>query len=143
MFFASQDKAPVHRIDPSASLESASVETLYTNGNDSFLNFTHVACDTAGNVYFFVKEDGAGNNAFYRLNAARGWQPEVLSSIEKQNNDPQAFFNFGGGFLIGGGGQNVNNRVLVRCVDAERAKSWSGAGGDVCATKNANLVYGE
>ena len=143
MFFASQDKAPVHRIDPSASLESASVETLYTNGNDSFLNFTHVACDTENNVYFFVKEDGAGNNAFYRLNASRGWQPEVLSSIEKQNNDPQAFFNFGGGYLIGGGGQNVNNRVLVRCVDAERAKSWSGAGGDVCATKNANLVYGE
>ena len=143
MFFASQDKAMVNRIDPSSFSESTVMETLYDNGNDNYLNFTHVACDTDGNVYFFIKEDGAGNNAFYRLNAARGWQPEVLSSIEKQNNDPQAFFNFGGGFLIGGGGQNVNNRVLVRCVDAERAKSWSGAGGDVCATKNANLVYGE
>ena len=140
MFFASQDKSLVNRKDPSAF--SASTAVVYTNGNDSFLNFTHVACDTEGNVYFFVKEDGAGNNAFYRLNASRGWQPEVISSIEKQNNDPQAFFNFGGGYLIGGGGQNVNNRLLVRCVDSERAKSWSGAGGDVCATKNANLVYG-
>ncbi|MBQ1168108.1 MAG: Ig-like domain-containing protein [Bacteroidales bacterium] len=140
MFFASQDKSLVNRKDPSAF--SASTAVVYTNGNDSFLNFTHVACDVEGNVYFFVKEDGAGNNAFYRLNASRGWQPEVISSIEKQNNDPQAFFNFGGGYLIGGGGQNVRNRLLVRCVDSERAKSWSGAGGDVCATKNANLVYG-
>ncbi|MBQ9529271.1 MAG: Ig domain-containing protein [Bacteroidales bacterium] len=141
MFFASQDKSLVNRKDPSAF--SASTAVVYTNGNDSFLNFTHVACDTEGNVYFFVKEDGAGNNAFYRLNASRNWQPEIIASIGKQNNDPQAFFNFGGGYLIGGGGQNVNNRLLVRCIDAERAKSWSGAGGDVCATKNANLVYGD
>ena len=49
----------------------------------------------------------------------------------------------GGGCLIGGGGSNSANRILVRCVDAERAKSWSGAGGDVCATKTANIAYGE
>ena len=143
MFFASQDKAMVNRIDPSAFSETTVMETIYTNGNDNYLNFTPVACDTDGNVYFFIKDDGAGNNAFYRLNAARGWQPEIISSIEKQNNDPQAFFNFGGGCLIGGGGSNSANRILVRCVDAERAKSWSGAGGDVCATKNANIAYGE
>ncbi|MBQ9529204.1 MAG: hypothetical protein IJR73_02475, partial [Bacteroidales bacterium] len=143
MFFASQNKALVNRTDPSSVSASPTVLVPYTNGNDSFLNFTHVACDTDSNVYFFVKEDGAGNNAFFRLNAARGWQPEVISSIEKLNNDPQAFFNFGGGYLIGGGGQNVRNRLLVRCIDAERARSWSGAGGDVCATKNANLVYGD
>lgn len=143
MFFASQDNAMVNRIDPASFSESTVMETIYTNGNNNSLNFTPVACDADGNVYFFVKDDGAGNNAFYRLNAARGWQPEVITSIEKQNNDPQAFFNFGGGCLIGGGGSNSANRILVRCVDAERAKSWSGAGGDVCATKNANIVYAE
>ena len=143
MFFASQDNAMVNRIDPSSFSESTVMENIYTNGNNNSLNFTPVACDTDGNVYFFVRDDGAGNNAFYRLNAARGWQPEIITSIEKQNNDPQAFFNFGGGCLIGGGGSNSANRILVRCVDAERAKSWSGAGGDVCATKNANIAYGE
>jgi hypothetical protein len=143
MFFASQDDAKVNRIDPSAFSESTVMENIYTNGTNNSLNFTHVACDTDGNVYFFVRDDGAGNNAFFRLNAARSWQPEIITSIEKQNNDPQAFFNFGGGCLIGGGGSNSANRILVRCVDADRAKSWSGAGGDVCATKNANIVYGE
>ena len=96
--------------------------------------------DTQGNVYFFIKDDGAGNNTFYRI-PADGGQPEIIASIPKQNADPQGFFNFGGGFLIGGGGNNTQNRVLVRCIDAERGHGWSGPGGDLCATKNANLVY--
>ncbi len=141
MFFASQNQSQVNRADPASFGGTPTVLTPYTSGNDSHINFTTVASDAQGNIYFFIKEDGAGNSVFYRLAAARNWQPEVISSIEKQNNDPQGFFNFGGGYLIGGGGQNVNNRLLVRCIDAERS-GWSGPGGDICATKNANLVYG-
>ncbi|MBR1576395.1 MAG: Ig-like domain-containing protein [Bacteroidales bacterium] len=144
MFFASQTKAPVNRISLSGPLQPSSVLTPYTNGNSNYLNFTTVACDTDGNVYFFIKEDGAGNSVFYRLGAADGrYRPEEIASTPKQNNDPQGFFNFGGGCLIGGGGTNAKNHVLVRCIDAVRAPLWSGPGGDACATKNANLVYAE
>ena len=143
MFFASQQKARVSRVQASAVASGAQSMVCYTNGSDNYLNFTTVACDTEGNVYFFIKEDGTGNSVFYRL-AAEGsrWQPEPLAVIAKQNNDPQGFFNFAGGYLIGGGGNNSRNQLLVRCLDAQRAPGWSGPGGDACATKNANIAYG-
>ena len=140
IYFAAALKSKVSRVIAEMYPTAATLMVPYSSSEDNLLNYQSVALDTNGNVYFFVKDEGAGNNAFYRLPAAGG-QPEIIAFIPKQNNDPQAFFNFGGGFLIGGGGNNVQNRVLVRCIDAERGHGWSGPGGDLCATKNANLVY--
>ena len=141
LFFASALGSRVNRVIAEMNPTDATLVVRYNHGDQSdWLNFESVAVDTQGNVYFFIKDDGAGNNAFYRI-PADGGQPEIIASIPKQNGDPQGFFNFGGGFLIGGGGNNQDNRVLVRCIDAERGHGWSGPGGDLCATKNANLVY--
>ena len=144
MFFAAQTKAEVIMINPATITDNPSPMVPYSNGNGNWLNFTTVAVDTQNNVYFFIKDDCFAKSVFYRLTASDGrWTPVPVASIDKQNDDPQGFFNFGGGYLIGGGGTNTVNRVLVRCIDAQRAAGWSGPGGDVCATKNANLVYGE
>lgn len=141
LFFASAVGSRVNRVIAEMNPTSATQVVRYNHGEQNdWLNFESVAVDTQGNVYFFIKDDGAGNNTFYRI-PADGGQPEIIASIPKQNADPQGFFNFGGGFLIGGGGNNTQNRVLVRCIDAERGHGWSGPGGDLCATKNANLVY--
>ncbi|MBQ9582895.1 MAG: Ig-like domain-containing protein [Bacteroidales bacterium] len=144
MYFASQVNSTVCRIDPGTISGSPVPFVDYSGSSSSMLNFTSVACDTEGNAYFFIREDGAGNNTFFRISAAgERFVPEVIATIGKQNDFPQGFFNFGGGCLIGGGGSSTVNRLLVRCVDAERAKGWSGPGGDLCATKNANIAYGD
>ena len=141
LFFASAHETRVNRVIAEMNPTDATLVIRYNNGSDNLLNFTSLALDTEGNAYFFINEDGAGNSVFYRIPAAGG-AAEVIASIPKQNKDPQGFFNFGGGYLIGGGGSNTQNRVLVRCIEAERGHGWSGPGGDLCATKNANLVYG-
>ena len=110
--------------------------------------FANKPCDDAA-IYIatitdtFVRDDGSGNNAFFKgVWNGETYTIEPIATIEKQNNDPQGFFNFGGGCLIGGGGSNSQNRILVRCIDAERARGWSGGGGDVCGTNNANFAWG-
>ena len=144
LLFAAQIPASVYAINPGTDLgTTANYMRLFTGHENHTLNFTHVCTDTDSNVYFFIRDDGEGNNAFYKGQYSDGTYEMVkIASIEKQNNDPQAFFGFGGGCLIGGGGSNSTNRLLIRCVDAERAKGWSGGGGDACGSNNANFAWG-
>lgn len=149
LIFAAQLPATVWVVSPDANFsDTKSYFKAYHNaseGNNAhhLLNFTAVAVDTESNFYFFVRDDGSGNNAFFKgVWNGETYTTEPIATIEKQNNDPQGFFNFGGGCLIGGGGSNSQNRILVRCIDAERAKGWSGGGGDVCGTNNANFAWG-
>lgn len=144
MFHAVQIGAQVLAFNTAGNpSEAANWNAVYNLGSNNILNFTHVACDRQGNAYFFIDGDADGNAAFYQI--AKDGNEYKLVELSHADKIPegQAFFNFGGGYLIGGGGSKTENKLLVRCVDAERAHSWSGAGGDVCATKNANIAYAQ
>lgn len=128
----------------------ASGKCVYKNsvsGEDG-LKFTSVACDAESNAYFAFWDKTSHFISFFK--SVKGGQAEVISSVDIRIDGASDFyqgaFNFGNGYLIavtGGvsGGTKYPGKVIVRCIDAQRGKSWSGFGGDICATKNANLVY--
>lgn len=109
--------------------------TFVEIGNPNTLNFTNVAADTEGHVYFFHR---GSTQSFYR-----GTRDGENLNIEKITDDPaleqyQGAFNFANGYLVAIAGRP--GKVFVRCIDAQRAKTWSGRGGDICSTNNANFV---
>ena len=138
-----QSPTRIEVIGVNEDITSASNWTLAfeIKGVTNLLNHGGIACDDEGNIYFFINESSGAS--FYKLDRnGTSYTPEKLSTVP---NIPEAqgFFAFGGGYLVGGGGNATENHVYVRCVDAERGRGWSGAGGDAQATKNANLVYGD
>lgn len=110
------------------------------SGVDAF-KFSSCPCDRQGNGYFCFWDSSAKTITFFK--SVKGDAPVALASTNGINAY-QASFNFGDGYLVClTGSNNSAGKLLVRCVDAERAHSWSGLGGDPCSTKNANLVYAE
>lgn len=114
------------------------------------LKFSSVPCDSNGNAYFCFWDKDKHTITFYQTD--KGGQAKALASTTSKAEGGtaadtyQGCFNFCDGYLVAvtGGYSNPNyykGKLLVRCVDAQRAHSWSGHGGDVCSTKNANLVY--
>ncbi|MDD6364699.1 MAG: Ig-like domain-containing protein [Bacteroidales bacterium] len=104
-------------------------------GGVNTLNFTNVAADTEGHIYFFHR---AATQSFYR-----GTRDGSELKVEKLTDDPaleqyQGAFNFANGYLVAIAGRP--GKVYVRCIEANRAKTWSGRGGDICSTNNANFV---
>lgn len=104
-------------------------------GAANSLNFTNVAADTEGHIYFFHR---AATQSFYR-----GTRDGSELKVEKLTDDPaleqyQGAFNFANGYLVAIAGRP--GKVYVRCIEAKRAKTWSGRGGDICSTNNANFV---
>lgn len=125
---------------------------VYKNGiaGDDGMKFGSVPCDREGNGYFCFWDKSEGNIAFYK--SEKGGQAECIAKTTDKTNAGgagfyQGSFNFNDGYLVattgGVSGSSFAGKVLVRCIDAERARSWSGHGGDKCSTKNANLVYAD
>lgn len=136
--------------------DMSSFETVYSyeNNADRF-NHQGVSVDRDGNAYFFVHDTrGDGSYIFYKYVAATKETVE-LSRISKDVVDTdqsfQGCFNFGNGYLISVIGGKVasstaaysSGYLVVRCVDAERGHGWSGNGGDVCGSNNANFAWSE
>lgn len=114
--------------------------TAYSSNVTSIFNFMVPSCDTEGNTYFFTNGGAGGVVGFCRL--SRDNQMDVIAPLPAKIDQYQAVFNFCDGYLVAGGGHSGGKAtILIRCIDARRAPGWSGAGGDWCATKNANLVW--
>ncbi len=138
--------ASIRVIDPS-NLSSGGTE-VWTNTSNGVLNHQSLPCDRDGNVYFVVQD--ATYTYFYKGTYTDGTLTfDVISTLENakyaSSHNFQACFNAGNGYLVAGLGQNGSSGgyIAVRCFDGERAHSWSGQGGDICESGNANLVYGE
>jgi len=105
--------------------------TMYPLAADNVANFTQTACDEDGNVYFFLKSD-----SFYKASHS-GLEVTVKRiTQEAASNQYQGAFNFANGYLVALTGQP--GKIVVRYVDAKRSKTWSGRGGNICASNNAN-----
>lgn len=144
--YSGSDAAVLYLESPSMKKVSAP----FSNGVSGVdaLKFSSVPCDRNGNAYFCFWDKNNHTITFYT--SAKGAEAKVIASAESRaengtaTDDYQGCFNFGDGYLVAATGAGPNLRkgkILVRCIDAERAHSWSGHGGDVCSTKNANLVY--
>ncbi len=142
--------AAVLYYDEKPSLTAGSC--VYKNGiaGDDGLKFGSVPCDRDGNGYFCFWDKSEGEIRFYK--SEKGGQAECIAKTTDKTNAGgagfyQGSFNFNDGYLVattgGVSGSSFAGKVLVRCIDAERARSWSGHGGDKCSTKNANLVYAD
>lgn len=124
---------------------------VYKNGiaGDDGMKFSSSPVDRNGNAYFCFWDKSEGKMAFYV--SKKGAEAEKLCETSDKTMTGgagffQGSFNFGNGYIIattGGvsGGTNYAGKVLVRCIDAERGHGWSGHGGDVFNSKNANLIY--
>ena len=130
-----------------ATVYFANLNTPYTN--DSWfvssnlkvganqLNFSGVTCDESSNAYIFH----SATKGLYKISPNGNYVQ--LADIATAYSEYQAASGFGGNYyIIGGGKLNQENRIIVLKMEAPRAKGWSGPGGDVCMTKNANLVWG-
>ena len=139
VYFAVQDGVSIKVIDRASNYNTADAWVSISTGlaNNS-LNFMCPACDTENNLYYY------GNTpfSFYKV-PVTGGTPEVIATLDKSIPEYQAVFNFGGNYIVIGGGKTSENRIVVLKLDARRAPGWSGNGGDPCGTKNANLVWAE
>ncbi len=143
MLIPTQVGASIMGGDLSKNFTSTSIWTkAYNAGVAGIFNFMVIGCDTEGNGYFFVNGGSGGLTGFCEV--TKDYEMKVIAPLAAKINEYQAVFNFCDGYLVAGGGPNSGNAViLVRCIDAKRGNGWSGAGGDVCATKNANIVYAQ
>lgn len=138
IYLASQTGAAIYRSDAS---DTGQWQNLYDTHVSSMFNFMGLACDRNDNVYFYVKKStDSASSAFCRILADGSLQ--ILAKTPYMDYY-QAVFAFCDGFLLAAGyaPDTRISHLYVRCIDAARAKGWSGFGGDCCATKNANLVY--
>lgn len=128
------------KAEPSLSSPVTAAFSSAVSGVDAF-KFASAPCDRDGNAYFCFQDKTNNTMTFYK--SEKGAPATAIGRAEGIS-DYQGAFNFGNGYLIALTGSNSKTgRLLVRCVDAERAHSWSGHGGDICSTKNANLVYAQ
>ena len=137
--FAVQSPGNIRVIDAPSSFNTATKWVTITTGVPANgLNFQGVASDTDNNLYFY------NNTTFSFYNVpVTGGTPAVLATLDKTIPEYQATFNYGGKYIVVGGGSTAQNRIVVLKVDKARANGWSGNGGDPCATKNANIAWAE
>ncbi len=133
IYCASEVNSRILKIDP-AKLPSgdAITKTCFSTSGNSELNFQAIACDEDSNIYFYHN----AAHKVYKLKTATD-ELETIYDMESSLKDYQAVFQF------------VDNKLIFGCweiyilkIDAKRASGWSGAGGDICCTRNATLVWG-
>lgn len=123
---------------------------VYKNGiaGDDGMKFSSTPVDSEGNAYFCFWDKAEGKMLFYK--SEKGEQATLISEISDKTVGGaagfyQGSFNFNDGYLVATTGgysdRYYAGKVIVRCIDAVRANTWSGHGGDKCSTKNANIAY--
>jgi hypothetical protein len=142
LYTPTQNGSWIMQVDVSGSYPVNAYRNIFEeSGGNNNRNYDSVSADENGCLYFnhrvsgrmyllrgTPKEDGSFNN-------------RVIASFPMNNY--QACLNVGGNYMVTCCRiDNSISRIFVRCIGANRASGWSGMGGDVCSTKNANLVYG-
>ncbi len=141
-------------LDPDNLSEGGTLCWHYDTAADN-LNHQGVSCDSEGNVYWLLRDNGkfVDESVYYYFykgvfDGSKVSDVVALSKIPVSETPVSAFqgcFNSGNGYLvacIGGNGSSSPGKVVVRCFDGVRAKTWSGQGGDICESGNANFAQG-
>ena len=117
------------------------------SGYNSAYNFEGVCVDKDNNVYSFINDCKAaiGKSAksyLIRLTkGGNGYDAKNIAILESATQGTfQGCFNIGGKYIVAT--QGKPGTVYIFELETTRAEGWSGPGGDISATKNANLVYG-
>ena len=92
-----------------------------------------IACDEVGNIYFYH----LASHQALKLDLAADECNKVYNT-QTSLRSYRGMFNYAGDKIIFG-----YNIIYIVPVDSKRAKGWSGPGGDICATNNANIIWAE
>jgi len=145
-FYGTSVSSGISRVDLTApTSESGYVANVLENRANNLRNYDAVAAGEDKNVYFAYKE----NKVAVRLckmtvNEDGEADVKVLGSCPIGGDWYQASFNMGGNYLvICCRDENKKCWIYARALTTKRAKGWSGFGGDVCGTKNANIAWAE
>ncbi len=141
LFGGCSSQGKVMRVDLNAN--PPALETLFQNGENN-RNFDAVSYAEDGCIYTTFKENGALRIVKYDINAEEA-DMKVIANAPILGGNYQGSANMGGNWFVmcARNAENGEPTVFVRCISSKRAGGWSGMGGDVCSSKNANLVYAE
>lgn len=134
----------IHIWNPAGKIYDAPNWVSYNCGvsGNSVFNYMGLSTGTDGKIYYYA---AGGANAFFRMNPSDG-AVEKIGQLDSGIPEYQAVFNFGGPYMIIGGGKSSADEksriVVLKMDDVTRAKGWYGVGGDPCKSSNANLVWG-
>ena len=133
IYFAGAKNSRIFKVDPSKLPEAEAItNTAFSTSGNNELNFHAISCDEDSNIYFYHN----ASHTVKKLNTADDTVEDIYDMGESLA-EYQGVFNFVGNKLIFG-----CKELYILTIDATRASGWSGAGGDICATKNANYVWG-
>ena len=133
MYCASAANSKIIQIDPAKLPDGAAINPLsFSTSGDNELNFQAIAADTESNIYFYHN----ASHKVCKLNPATN-TVETVYELDASIADYQAVFQFVGNKLVFG-----CHDIYILTIDAQRAEGWSGAGGDICCTRNATVVWG-
>lgn len=144
LYYGAQVNSVLSRIDlanPASGFTKNVIEGPQQGNNNR--NFDVVSADSENNIYFPYKQAGVGMFMCKGTTAEDGsFTTKVLASCPLSGGNYQGSSNMGNGYMVLCCRNAAGNPcVYVRCIDAVRGEGWTGMGGDVCNTKNANLVW--
>ena len=133
IYFATQKPCTIVQADPAKVPASDALKTMSFSAGENELNFHPIACDENSNIYFYHN----AAHAVKMLNTAED-KVETVYTLDASIANYQTVFNYVGNKVVFG-----FTTIYIVPVETKRAKGWSGAGGDICATRNANLIWAD
>lgn len=144
LYCGSQVKSAITRVDLANPTAGFTPSVIESNG-DNNRNFDSVSADEYDNIYFSYK---VANKAMLMCKGKTAddgsFSFRVIASCPMLGGNYQGSSNVGDGYMVlcCRNAEGIPT-IYVRCTGAKRGSGWSGMGGDVCNTKNANLVYAD